>query len=117
MAQGRANEKIKDKEIEKLTRLREEMRTAEGGSEELVITSEELVDFAKDDLSDADADKFTKVQVGSGSGEEVGSSPLDLSSLTKAELLKIAVEMEISEVSTRSSKTKLIEKIKEKMGG
>ncbi|MCH8907253.1 MAG: chemotaxis protein CheW [Candidatus Heimdallarchaeota archaeon] len=103
-------------EIEKLTKLREEMRRAEGGTEELVITSEELVDFAKDDLTDADADKFRKVQV-SGSSEEIGSAPLDLNSLTKAELLKIAVEMEILEVSTRSSKNKLVEKIKEKMGG
>ena len=101
-------------EIEKLTKLREELRGAEGVSDEVVVTGEQLVDFDKDDLSEADTASFKKVEA---APSDVGSSPLDLASLTKAELLKIAVEMEISEVSTRSSKSTIIEKIQEKMGG
>lgn len=102
-------------EIEKLAKLRDEVKISDQSDDELVVTSEQLVNFDEDDLSGADASAFKKVDPASASS--IGSSPLDLNSLTKAELLKIAVEMEISEVSTRSSKNAIIGKIQEQMGG
>ncbi len=49
--------------------------------------------------------------------DEFGESPLDLHSLTKAELIRIAIEMGIENVSTRSNKDELVKKIREHMGG
>lgn len=49
--------------------------------------------------------------------DQFGDSPLDLASLTKAELIRIAIEMGIENVSTRSNKDELVKKIKEHMGG
>ncbi len=49
--------------------------------------------------------------------DQFGESPLDLHSLTKAELIRIAIEMGIENVSTRSNKDELVKKIQEHMGG
>ncbi|MHA2031699.1 MAG: chemotaxis protein CheW [Candidatus Kariarchaeaceae archaeon] len=93
------------KEVEKLARIREQLSVAGEGADEVVVSR--IVDLAEDDLSAAD--KFDATSI--------GKSPLDLKALTKPELLKIAIEMEIDDVTTRSNKDTLIKKIKEKMGG
>ncbi len=49
--------------------------------------------------------------------DQFGESPLDLSSLTKSELLRIAIEMGIENVSSRSNKNELVRKIQEHMNG
>ncbi|OLS18433.1 MAG: Chemotaxis protein CheW [Candidatus Heimdallarchaeota archaeon LC_2] len=103
------------KEAEKLAQMHLDTKKILGEDEELVITSESLTDFSNDDLSHTDGaveSLFKKVDVSS----DVGKSPLDLDALTKAELLKIAIEMEIDDVSARSNKTEIIEKINKKMG-
>ena len=92
------------KEVEKLARIREQLSIAGEVSDEVVVSG--IVDLAKDDLSEAD--KFDATSI--------GEAPLDLNQLTKPELLKIAIEMEIDDVTTRTNKDKLIQKIKEKMG-
>ena len=49
--------------------------------------------------------------------DQFGESPLDLNSLTKSELLRIAIEMGIENVSSRSNKNELVRKIQEHMNG
>ncbi|MHA2251207.1 MAG: chemotaxis protein CheW [Candidatus Kariarchaeaceae archaeon] len=100
-------------EVEKLARIREQISGAPGESgDEVVITSESMVDLDEDDLSATDGLEFKEVETPTG----IGESPLDLNSLTKAELLKIAIEMEIDDVTTRTNKPTLVKKIQEKMG-
>ena len=100
------------KEAEKLAQLRLDTQKILGESEddELVVSS--LVDLDEDDLSAADKTsdaRFKKVDVDSSGG-------LDLNNLSKAELLKIAIEMDIPDVNTKTSKNDLLSKIQEKMG-
>jgi purine-binding chemotaxis protein CheW len=104
------------KEAEKLAKMNLDAKKILGEEEELVVSTESMSDFSTDDLSHTDGmveAQFKKVDVGS----DVGKSPLDLESLTKSELLKIAIEMEIDDVSARSNKAQIIDKINEKMGG
>ncbi|MCE7736398.1 MAG: hypothetical protein GPJ54_16075 [Candidatus Heimdallarchaeota archaeon] len=103
------------KEAEKLAKLHLDAKKILGEEEELVVSTDSLTDYSDDDLSHTDGmveAQFKKVDVGG----EIGKSPLDLESLTKSELLKIAIEMEIDDVSARSNKQQIIEKINEKMG-
>jgi hypothetical protein len=103
------------KEAEKLAQMNLDAKKILGEEEELVVSTESMSSFESDDLSHTDGmveAQFKKVDVGS----DIGKSPLDLESLTKSELLKIAIEMEIDDVSARSNKTQIIEKIQEKMG-
>lgn len=106
-------------EVEKLAQIRERL-ASETESDEVVVTSEQLVDLDEDDISEyekasSSSPEFKEVSFG-GSGGGLGSSPLDLNELTKAELLKIALEMEIDTVSTRSNKQEIIDAINSKMG-
>ena len=103
------------KEAEKLAQMHLDAKKILGEEEELVVSTDSLTDYSDDDLSHTDGmveAQFKKVNVAG----EVGKSPLDLDSLTKSELLKIAIEMEIDDVSARSNKQQIIEKINNKMG-
>ncbi|MFV2014432.1 MAG: chemotaxis protein CheW [Candidatus Heimdallarchaeota archaeon] len=103
------------KEAEKLAKMHLDAKKILGEDEELVISSDALNDFSDDDLSHTDGaveTQFKRVDVAG----DLGKSPLELDSLTKSELLKIAIEMEIDDVSARSNKQQIIEKIQEKMG-
>ena len=100
-------------EIQKLAQVREQLGIASGEqTDEIVVTSDRVVDLEQDDLSTADGIKVTEKL----KPEEIGESPLDLHHLTKPELLKIAIEMEIDDITTRTNKQTLIDKINKKMG-
>jgi len=118
------------KELEKLASIRS---TISATDDEISLTGKEidkvntLEDFSIDDLSDDDVLISDKGIVSPSSSrsleptapskeDEFGSSPLDLSALTKPELLKIAYEMGIDSVTTKTKKGKLIDLIQKKMG-
>lgn len=127
------------KELQKLASARAEMGLG-SETDEISVSGKDidestkaLNDFSVDDLSDADDiiiddNTFTKVkkpktkQVDkkkddkAADDDEFGESPLDLAKLTKAELLRIAIEMGIDTVSTKSTKDELIEAINSQMG-
>jgi purine-binding chemotaxis protein CheW len=124
LASARAEMGLSDKEEVKLT-----------GKEIDSMSSKSMTDFSLDDLSDdddviIDDTKFTKVskpkaepqksrietKTEKSSVDEFGDSPLDLAKLTKAELLRIAIEMGIDTVSTKSTKDELITAINSQMG-
>ncbi len=120
------------KELEKLAKIRTSIH-GEEKDDEITLTGKEIdkvntmEDFSIDDLSDDDdvliSDKgivsATSIKTTAPAPEpeedEFGSSPLDLGALTKPELLKIAYEMGIDSVSTKTKKDKLIKLIQDKM--
>ncbi len=99
-----------------LQTLREKIMKESGDADEVVVDTRSIVDLDKDDIDEytqANASKFKKVDsVDTGFAD----SPLDLKKLTKSELLKIAIEMNISDVTTRSSKADIISKINKQLG-
>jgi len=105
------------KEVEKLAQVRE-LLSVEQDSDEIVVTNETLLDLENDDISEYERinqsePDFKEV---SSSDVEVGSSPLDLNLLSKAELIKIAMDLEIDSVNTKSTKAELVDAINNKMG-
>ncbi|MHA2502476.1 MAG: chemotaxis protein CheW [Candidatus Kariarchaeaceae archaeon] len=105
------------KEVEKLAQIRERLST-EQETDEVVVTNEALVDLDKDDIDEYEAVASSGVEFKevNPSGSDIGSSPLDLNSLSKAELLQIAMDLEIENVSTKSLKQELVDAINKKMG-
>ncbi|MCY3413629.1 MAG: chemotaxis protein CheW [Candidatus Heimdallarchaeota archaeon] len=100
-----------------LQQLRDKMAD-ETDSGEVVIDSGSIVDLDDhddiDEYADDETPEFTKIDDDGATG--FGDSPLDLDSLTKSELLKIAIEMNISDVTTRSTKNEIIDKINKQLG-
>ena len=111
---------IKDSKV--LQQIRDKVLREAGESEEVVVESASIVDLEKDDIDQyeektASEPKFTKISDSSGStAASFGDSPLDLNALTKSELIKIAIEMNISNVTTRSTKPEIIDKINSQLG-
>ncbi len=112
------------KELEKLATVREKVSgpiDQGGDSDEVVLTDQQIsdsrVDFSDDDLEDDDYIVSDQGMRKVTSDDQFGDSPLDLASLTKAELLRIAIEMGIDGVSTRSKKEELVDKIQSAMDG
>lgn len=98
-------------EIEKFAELREKL--APKDEDEIVVESEAIVDLEKDDITDWESQKpeqFTKID-----DQSITDGELDLEILTKAELLKIAIEMKIDGISTRSTKNDIIAAIQTKL--
>lgn len=126
-------------ELEKLAAAREQISAQRGDiGDEITVTSQDMdtvstmTDFSIDDLDEAEDviigdEGFKRVpaskpaqspkkQAAKKEADEFGDSPLDLNQLTKAELLRIAVEMGIDSVSTKSKKDELISAIQKQMG-
>lgn len=98
-----------------LQQLRDKIMAESGADDEIVVDSGSIVNLDKDDIDDYTSQRtsFKKVE---DTGAGFGDSPLDLEKLTKSELLKIAIEMNISDVSTRSTKSEIIKKIDKQLG-
>jgi len=103
------------REVEKLAQVRETL-AQEQDSDEVVVTNQTLVDLEEDDIDAYERSSGTQFKDVSSDVSDVGSSPLDLNVLSKAELLKIAMDLEIDEVNTKSTKSELVDAINEKMG-
>ena len=98
-------------EIEKFAELRQKL--APKVEDEIVVESESIVDLEKDDITeweDTASEQFTKIE-----DQTIGDGELDLQILTKAELLKIAIEMKLDGISTRSTKSDIIDAIQGKL--
>lgn len=110
------------KDSKALQQLRDKIMKEKAESEEVVIESASIVDLEKDDIDKyeektASEPKFKKITEKSiSTGSDFGGSPLDLNSLTKSELIKIAIEMNISNVTTKSTKQEIIDKINTQLG-
>lgn len=110
------------KDSKALQQLRDKIMKETAESEEVVIESASIVDLEKDDIDQyeektASEPKFKKITEKSiSTGSDFGGSPLDLNSLTKSELIKIAIEMNISNVTTKSTKQEIIDKINTQLG-
>lgn len=110
------------KDSKALQQLRDKIMKEKAESEEVVIESASIVDLEKDDIDQyeektASEPKFKKITEKSiSTGSDFGGSPLDLNSLTKSELIKIAIEMNISNVTTKSTKQEIIDKINTQLG-
>ncbi len=126
-------------QLEQLASVREQAFAKEiETSDEVTVTNEQIgqvsgADFSLDDLDDdmdliVDDKGVTPVKKeemkpvapqepakAKKEEDQFGESPLDLSSLTKAELIRIAIEMGIENVSARSNKNELVSKIQEHM--
>ena len=99
-------------EIEKFAELREKL--APKVEDEIVVESDAIVDLEKDDITeweDAKPEEFKKIK-----DQTIGEGELDLEILTKAELLKIAIEMKLEGISTRSTKADIIVAIQGNLG-
>ena len=95
-------------EIEKFAELRSKLITKD--EDEIVVEHEQLVDLDKDDISDWEADskdEFKKID----DTQYQDEGGLDLNALTKAELLKIAIEMKLDGITTKSTKADIINSI------
>ena len=101
-------------ELDKLAKIRESVLT-EQGNEEIVVTHSQLNDMDQDDISKLES-RIKQMPTNSTDKGELGQSPLDLNILSKAELLKVAIEMGIDGVNTKSTKTQIVDAIKGKMG-
>lgn len=110
------------KDSKALQQLRDKIMKETAESEEVVIESASIVDLEKDDIDQyeektASEPKFKKITEKSiSTGSDFGGSALDLNSLTKSELIKIAIEMNISNVTTKSTKQEIIDKINTQLG-
>lgn len=104
-------------EVEKLAQIRETL-SKEQESDEVVVTNETLVDLDEDDIDEYEQSSKAGLQFKEVESDDVdvGSSPLDLNLLSKAELLQIAMDLEIDEVSSKSKKAEIIDAVNKKMG-
>ncbi len=107
-------------EIEKLSELRGKL--LKKTDDEIVVEPEHLVDLEKDDIDEwASTDDYSpeiKKIDDDFTTSSTSSSDLniDYNMLTKAELLKIAIEMKLDGITTRSTKQTIIDAIKKNLG-